>query len=526
MPVITLYRQLHERLPSRETTPRSALIREDASPVQAQRETLDVVCSLLSAAKVRFFCVRPMPGHPPVVAVPLRERKRALRVLAASGKPLVAARLPYGKRARGLTPEEAVGRLRPLKRAATLLNDAWAVRVGLYFASPSRTLTLGPEYGCDLEFWAKEKSMLVAPRANVSCDAVPAKGEKVEGGEELFNPLISAGHSVRAYPTRPEFTRRLVDDIDFPIDAVYTWVDNRDPAWRSRRDQALAGAAEIGEPNEMATTEARFTSRDELRFSLRSLLMHAPWINRIWIVTDGQTPPWLDTSHPMVRVVDHKEIFSDPSVLPVFNSHAIESQLHHIDGLAEHFLYLNDDFFLGRPLVPRTFFEANGITRFFPSLAHVPFGAPELEESPVHAAGMNNRRMLEDLSGRTLTQKLKHVPYALRRSLMFELEERFCDAFEATTRSRFRTSSDISVVSSLAHYYGYLNGKAVPGTIEYTYVDLSLRKTPAKLRRMLARRKHDAFCLNDTAPTTPDQDALFGKFLEAYFPTPAPFELR
>ncbi|WP_372974743.1 hypothetical protein [Microbispora sp. GKU 823] len=28
----------------------------------------------------------------------------------------------------------------------------------------------------------------------------------------------------------------------------------------------------------------------------------------------------------------------------------------------------------------------------------------------------------------------------------------------------------------------------------------------------------------DTAPTTPDQDALLARFLEAYFPTPAPFE--
>jgi hypothetical protein len=41
---------------------------------------------------------------------------------------------------------------------------------------------------------------------------------------------------------------------------------------------------------------------------------------------------------------------------------------------------------------------------------------------------------------------------------------------------------------------------------------------------MLARRRHDVFCLNDTAPTTDDQDALLARFLDAYFPTPAPFE--
>ncbi|MBX6384586.1 MAG: stealth family protein [Microbispora sp.] len=525
MPVVTLYRRLQGRLPSREPAPRAALIRADAGPLQAQRETLDVVCALLTEADVPYFCVRPLPNRPPVIAVPEDFRTRALTALAAGGHPLFAARQPYGRQ-RARARQADAGRMRPIRRAAALLGDAKVVRLAMYFASPSRTLTLGPESGCDLEFWAREGDELVAPRPNPACDRVPVDGPSVDGGEELFTPLACAARRARAYRTRPEFVRRLLDDIDFPIDAVYTWVDGADPAWRARREKAeREEALRSGAPlNEMATTEARFTSRDELRYSLRSLLMYASWINRVWIVTDGQTPPWLDTTHPMVTVVDHKEIFSDPSVLPVFNSHAIETQLHHIDGLSEHFLYFNDDFFLGRPLPPRTFFEGNGITRFFPSTVHVPFGAPETEESPVHAAGMNNRRILENLTGRTITQKLKHVPYALRRSLMYELEERFAEEFTATARSRFRTTRDISVVSSLAHYYGYLSGRAVPGTVDYTYVDLSLPQTPAKLRRMLARRKHDVFCLNDTAPTTPEQDALLARFLEAYFPTPAPFE--
>ncbi|GLV52055.1 exopolysaccharide phosphotransferase [Thermobispora bispora] len=518
MPVATFYRRLRRRLPLTRPAPGTALIRPDASPLQARRETLDLVCSILSDAGVPFFCVRPLQVRPPIVAVPEEERTRALTALARSGRPLHAGPVRF----------RGVPKVTPLRRASRLREDVRVVRVAMYFASPSHTLVLGPEHGCDLEFWARDGDMLVAPRPNRACDMVPADAEPVPGGEELFNTLVPAVRRTRTYPTRPEFLRRLIDDIDFPIDAVYTWVDGSDPEWRARRDRALA-AESAGRPDlrisAQATCEARFTSRDELRYSLRSLMMHAPWVNHVWIVTDGQVPAWLDTSHPMVSVVDHKEIFTDPSVLPVFNSHAIETQLHHIDGLAEFFLYLNDDFFLGRPMPPSLFFEGNGVTRFFPSTAHVPFGDPQAQESPVHAAGMNNRRIIEELCGRTLTQKLKHAPYALRRSLLYELEERFPAEFAATARNKFRTSSDISVVSSLAHYYGYLSGRAVPGYVEYTYVDLSLRKTPAKLRRMLARRKHDAFCLNDTAPTTPEQDELLRRFLEAYFPTPAPFEL-
>ncbi len=523
MPVGTLYRQLQGRLSTREPTPEAGLIREDAGPLQARRETLNLVCGVLSEAGVPYFCVRPMAGRPPALAVEEAHRSRALTMLARCDEPLFAARQPYGRQS---TRSVEVGPAHPLRRTATTLEDAMVVRLAMYFTSPSRTLTLGPEHGCDLEFWSREGDVLVAPRPNRACEIVPVRGETVEGGEELFNTLVSAAQAVRTYPTRPEFTRRLVDDVSFPIDAVYTWVDGGDPAWRARRDLALTGGSGLsGELSEQATTEARFTCREELRYSLRSLLTYAPWVNRVWIVTDKQTPAWADASHPLISIVDHQEIFTDPSVLPVFNSHAIETQIHHIDGLSEHFLYLNDDFFLGRPLSPETFFEANGIPRFFPSTVHVPFGSPETEESPVHAAGMNNRRMLEDLSGRTLTQKLQHVPYALRRSLLFEMEERFAADFEATSRSTFRQSSDISVASSLAHYYGYLSGRAVPGSVEYTYVDLAVKKTPRKLRRMLNQRQHDAFVLNDTAETTEERDALLTRFLEAYFPTPAPFEL-
>jgi hypothetical protein len=494
---------------------RPARVREDAGPLQAMRENLDLVCEVLTAAGIPYFCVRQLAGSPPTVGVPAVHRSRALAALAARGGPGDTA----GPLFVGVDPE---GPTRPLRAALGSLRSATAIRVAGYYASPSRTLVLGPEYGCDVEFWRSDgPDALAAPRPNAAAATLPARDEPVDGGEELFNPLVSPSRSARRYRTRREFTARLVGDIDFPIDAVYTWVDGDDPAWRARRDAALA---EAGRLTEWAAGRARYTSRDELRYSLRSLWACAPWIRRVWIVTDGQCPAWLDTDHPDVTVVDHKDIFSDPSVLPVFNSHAIETQLHHIDGLSEHFLYLNDDFFLGRPLPPSTFFEANGITRFFPSAAHVPFGAPEAQESPVHAAGMNNRRLLAGLFGRTLTHKMRHVPYALRRSLLAELEERFAAEFAATAGHRFRDCTDISVVSSLAHYYGYLTGRAVPGTIGYTYVDIALDRTRRKLRNMLALRQHDTFCLNDTAPTTPEQDALLRNFLEAYFPTPSPFE--
>lgn len=96
-----------------------------------------------------------------------------------------------------------------------------------------------------------------------------------------------------------------------------------------------------------ATAPYRFADHGELRWSLRSLDRYAPWINKVHIVTNGQVPTWLNVNHKRINIVTHQEIFPDTSVLPTYNSHAIELFLHRIPGLAEHFLAMNDDFFLG-----------------------------------------------------------------------------------------------------------------------------------------------------------------------------------
>ena len=114
-----------------------------------------------------------------------------------------------------------------------------------------------------------------------------------------------------------------------------------------------AGVADESAFTERAHDAARFADHDELRFSLRSLEQFAPWINHVWIVTADQRPRWLTPDHPWVSVVSHRDIFPDPDALPTFNSHAIEACLHRIPGLAEHFLYLNDDMLLGRPVSTR-----------------------------------------------------------------------------------------------------------------------------------------------------------------------------
>ena len=94
--------------------------------------------------------------------------------------------------------------------------------------------------------------------------------------------------------------------------------------------------------------EARFRQINELKYALRSVYMFAPWIRRIFIATDSPAPEWL-ADHPSRDDRPQRGVLRRPSVLPTHNSQAVECQLHHIDGLSEHFLYSNDDMFFGRP---------------------------------------------------------------------------------------------------------------------------------------------------------------------------------
>ena len=69
----------------------------------------------------------------------------------------------------------------------------------------------------------------------------------------------------------------------------------------------------------------------------------------------------------------HAEVFEDKSHLPTLSSAAIETNLHRIPGLSEHFLYMNDDFFLGKPILPEDFISTKGYKVFWGKTCNTEF---------------------------------------------------------------------------------------------------------------------------------------------------------
>ncbi|WP_438488285.1 stealth family protein [Streptomyces sp. S186] len=496
--------------------PRIACVEERLSPETARRANLGAVTAALEAADIDHFCVRAETGGT-TVAVSAEDRGRALRALAEFCRTRPAYFGPQGEDGGRVIPAYRIAGWRRYVKATSL-------RLFSYRTDPTHRLVLGPEHGCDIEFWKREGDRLIAPRRNSITESVPAQAPYLRVPMADF----TAPHGTRdASPvrvrTREEFTMAVPQDVTFPIDVVYTWVDGADPLWQRRRAE-FAGTAY----HEEAANAARYADHEELRYSLRSLAMYAPWVRNVYLVTDDQTPSWLDTSQPGIKVVSHREIFDDPAHLPTFNSHAIESQLHRIDGLSEHFLYFNDDVFLGAELTPRDFFLANGLTKFFPSPALVPLGPPSPDDVPVSIAGKNNRALIQERFGTTPVRKMRHVPHALRRSVLAEIEQEFGEQHRMTAAQRFRSGTDLSIPSSLHHYYAFHTRRALPGDVEYVYLDVSHPNTANRLDRLLLKRDKGVFCLNDTLSTEDDFErsaALLRPFLESYFPVPSRYEL-
>lgn len=119
------------------------------------------------------------------------------------------------------------------------------------------------------------------------------------------------------------------------MDFVLTWVDNHDEAW-------LSDYRKYRKEGQSGTHAARFRDWENLRYWFRGVEQFAPWVDKIYFVTYGHLPSWLNTDHPKLKVVGHQD-FIPSKYLPTFNSRTIELNLHRIHGLSSDFVYFNDD---------------------------------------------------------------------------------------------------------------------------------------------------------------------------------------
>ena len=481
------------------------LLNGDLTPTESMVDDLLAIANALDAAEVPYFLLR-SDSDRPVIAIDWRRRK-AVRLALAAAFQLEPFYSRSEDRAAVAPVLIAEGRLAAdsKSRAFTLFRPRM---------EPAGRLRYGASSGVRLEFWQWADGSVTLPRENALTRTTVPADELVEGAVDRYG---------RTWCTLEGMFSHFASEIRFDIDIVFSWVDGASIEWQRARARRMESYV-VGEGDH---AEARYRQIDELKYALRSVHLFAPWIRTIFIVTDSPTPTWL-AEHPRVRIMRSENFFIDTSVLPTHNSHAVESQLHHIPGLSEHFLYSNDDMFFGRPVTPDMFFSPGGLTKFIEATTRIGLGSSNSDRSGFENAARVNRQLLEERFGRVITRHLEHAATPLRKSVLLELEREFPAEFARTAASAFRSATDISVTNSLYHYYALLTGRAVTQTnARVKYVDTTMRSGLRELRRMLQKRSNDFFCLNDGS--FPEIDAAERatavlSFLERYFPIAAPWE--
>lgn len=487
------------------------LLNGHLTPQQSMIEDLLAVADALDEASIEYLLIRGEHDRPVIVVDrSLRKRVQAALATAFADEPFYG--VPLKARLSSVKPAGD-----PRLLSDGLLSGSRKAEVFRLYRpriEPLGRLRYGLETALQLELWRFGDEEITAPVENVLMRTYMPRSEAVETTVERYG---------RTWRTLEHMFGALASDVTFDIDLVFSWVDGSSEEFQRARAKRMQSYV-VGDGDD---SDARFRQINELKYALRSVHTFAPWVRRIFIATDSPAPEWL-VDHPKVTIVRSEEFFADLDALPTHNSMAVESQLHRIEGLSEHFLYSNDDMFLGRPISPELFFSPGGISKFVEATTRIGLGANDPSRSGFENAARVNRRLLHERFGRVTARHLEHCAAPLRRSVMAEMEQEFAEAFHATSHSAFRAADNISVTNSFYHYYALMTGRAVQQSqAKVRYIETTLKQSLGQMDRLLKRRDQDMFCLNDGSRpeiSVEERTTAVIDFLERYFPFPAPWE--
>ena len=307
------------------------------------------------------------------------------------------------------------------------------------------------------------------------------------------------------------------------IDAVITWVDGNDPVHQAKRAQFLTNKRENARKD--VAGETRFNQVGEIYCCIASILRFAPWINKIYIVTDNQDPhveDYIKIHFPEnkipVEVVDHKVVFEGyEKHLPTFNSLAITSVLWRIPGINERFILFNDDVMLQRPVTPEDFYSDNKIVLYGRRWISVNETRITLVVQTLMRRLVGKKALLSFkkfmYNAARVTQsarfvRLDHTPHAFFKSVFSEFYAANPQCLEDNVRHRFRNKEQYSA-AELHHLLAVKQGRADVALRKKCGVTLSPYMYDIEgLKRELQKIADDAqclyFCVNSLDQSSPE----------------------
>lgn len=323
------------------------------------------------------------------------------------------------------------------------------------------------------------------------------------------------------------------------IDFVVLWVDGNDPQWQAERRKYRLESGMDG-------SEIRYRDWDTLHLLLRSIEQFAPWHRRLHLVTWGHLPAWLRVEHPKLHIVRHSD-YIPSEWLPTFNSNVLELNLWRIEGLADHFILLNDDTFLTRPVSAEDFFRHS-----LPcDMARLSVVRP----SSVAPIILNNLALINERYGRqslnrhlgkwlapcygvgNLLKTISLLPWSFfpafydshqmqpyRKADFVRAWEQWGDKLAEVCTHRFRSTDDLS--HWLIRYDVLCRGEFEPRSMADCQLLTLTDESIESIVEQIKGQKQRLLCLNDSEQIT-DFEGVKAKLKAAFetlLPTPSAYE--
>lgn len=302
------------------------------------------------------------------------------------------------------------------------------------------------------------------------------------------------------------------------IDIVLTWVDQNDSDWRAEKDKYDP------KKNTLESGESRYRDWDQLKYVFRGIDKFMPWVNRVYFVTWGHLPSWLNTSAPKLRIVNHKDYIPE-EYLPTFNSNVLDLNMFRIKGLEEQYILFNDDTFVIKPTEAEDFFKDSKPC----DMACI---SPQpVVRDPIMNVELNNLEIINDyftvedikknkkkwldfkkygsFALRTfLFMRFKtiiglyvpHIPISHLKSVVEHLWEIEYVEYDSTCRRKFRTKLDIN--DWLSRSWQLMSGNFEPRSKDFGI--LVHASDVEGVKQVLWNSKYKMVCINDDATVTKD----------------------
>jgi len=326
-----------------------------------------------------------------------------------------------------------------------------------------------------------------------------------------------------------------------PIDFVVPWVDGKDPSWRNELLKYKQDERDVDDH------PTHYRDWDIFRYWFRSVEKYAPWFHKIFLITYGHIPVWLNTANDRLEIIKHDQYIPN-ACLPVFSSRPIENNIFRIKGLSEQFVYFNDDMFLSKPVKKTDFFknnlpcemavlnansggEGSCIVMNDLSLINKEFIKNDVLRNNVFKwfnlkYGFMIIKTILLLPWKKITGFFTpHQPSPYLKETLRKAWDIFPEELEKTNFNRFRTRHDVN--QYLFKYLQIVQGNFYPKNRKGYFFDIK-KNSLESLAEAFTSRKYHSICINDTIENDEDFRNIADKVLEILdkaFPEKSDFEI-